>query len=300
MRAIRMKVIVSLTRGRLGVLATFAILCALVTVPIASVLANELDTTAAAGQPGQVFYTTSDAGNGAEIFAINVQGGTVTVRDVGPTNGGDCVSLALSASGKLYSMCGPLFGTQQLATIDTRTGQADLFGAPVSGLAVMALSFGRNGNLYAVGDCNPDNNFECTRGSDPNYNSLYRVDMHSGAFARVGSTGAPQFFMDLALGPNGQMFGVTSTDNPSTVPASLYRINVQSGEAQQHRVLFGSNSIMGLAFGQDDKLYATDFTQNSRLYAIDLKTGFETTIAALPFGFSSGLELLNSEDERQP
>jgi hypothetical protein len=50
---------------------------------------------------------------------------------------------------------------------------------------------------------------------------------------------------------------------------------------------------MGLAFGRDGKLYATDNFENPGLYRIDTKTGFETAIAALPFGFSSGLELMN-------
>ena len=49
----------------------------------------------------------------------------------------------------------------------------------------------------------------------------------------------------------------------------------------------------GLAFGRDGKLYATDFTDNSGLYLIDPKTGLETSIAALPFGLSSALELGN-------
>ena len=52
-----------------------------------------------------VFYTTSGAGtglpNGAEIFAITVSGATVTTRDIGPTFGGDCGSLALSPHGTL-------------------------------------------------------------------------------------------------------------------------------------------------------------------------------------------------------
>ena len=48
---------------------------------------------------------------------------------------------------------------------------------------------------------------------------------------------------------------------------------------------------MGLAFGRDGKLYATDFVQNPGLYRIDPATGFETAIAALTFGSSSGLEL---------
>src|SRR5580704_15851271 len=132
------------------------------------------------GGAGQVFYTTSGAGNGlpngAEIFAIAVRGATVTTRDVGPTHGGDCGSLALSPRGTLYSMCGPLFGAQQLATINQQTGRAHLFGVRVRGLAVMALAF-RNGTLYAVGDCNPaPKTFECTPGP-AGYNSLYQVDV---------------------------------------------------------------------------------------------------------------------------
>jgi hypothetical protein len=79
-------------------------------------------------------------------------------------------------------MCGNLFGNQQLASIDPKTGLANLFGVPISGLAVMAMTFGPNGILYAVGDCNPDPNFvDCTPGSDPNYNSLYTVNEATGA-----------------------------------------------------------------------------------------------------------------------
>jgi hypothetical protein len=48
---------------------------------------------------------------------------------------------------------------------------------------------------------------------------------------------------------------------------------------------------MGLAFAPDGKLYATDFVNNPGLYLIDPKTGFESAVAAMPFGLSSGLEL---------
>src|SRR2546425_9511988 len=80
-----------------------------------------------------LFYTTS--GGGVEVFAIKVSGKRITTTDIGPTSGGNCASLALSPSGTLYSMCGPLFGNQQLATIDPTTGRATLFGAAVPGLA---------------------------------------------------------------------------------------------------------------------------------------------------------------------
>ena len=250
------------------------------------------------GGAGQVFYTTSGAGNGlpngAEIFAVAVRGAAVTTRDVGPTHGGDCGSLALSPHRTLYSMCGSLFGAQQLATIDQQTGRAHLFGVRVRGLAVMAMGFGRTGTLYAVGDCNPaPKTFECTPGPAA-YNSLYTVNVRTGRFTRIGRTGAPQFFMDLTVDRHGTLLGVTTTLNPSLTPAILYRIDPATGRATKLVNLVGSNTVMGLAFGRDGKLYATDNFPNSGLYVIDTKTGFETAIAALPFGFSSDLVLMGS------
>lgn len=280
---------------RLRVLATVAILGAVLAATSAPPLLSEAlaTNTDSPHDAKNVFYTTGAVG--AEIFAIDVSGRKVSTRDIGPTFGGACASLALSPRGTLYSMCGPLFGNQHLATIDQRSGLANLFGVAVAGLAVMAMAFGPDGVLYAVGDCNPSTTFECRPGSDPNYNSLYTVNVTTGAFTPVGSTGAPQFFMDLAFDRKGNMLGVTTTVHPSTVPAILYRIDPTTGKATKTASLVGSNSVMGLAFGRDGKLYATDFTQNPGLYLIDAKTGFETAIAALPFGFSSGLELVRAD-----
>src|SRR6516225_8909960 len=171
----------------LRVLVTSAMLCGALAVMGAGIAPAAASAANSAAQDGaaSVFYTTSGAGNGlpngAEIFAITVRGATVTTRDVGPTKGGDCGSLARSPHGTLYSMCGSLFGDQQLATINQQTGQATLFGVKVPGLAVMAMAFGPNGTLYAVGGCNPDPTFECTPGP-ANYNSLYKVDPSTGAF----------------------------------------------------------------------------------------------------------------------
>jgi hypothetical protein len=187
-----------------------------------------------------LLYTTADNGTGttgAELFSIEVRGGKITSTDIGPM-GKDCDTgtLARSSSGTLYSMCGPVFGpsdhpkmqTQNLATIDLKTGKATLFGVGVSGLAVMALGFAPDGTLYAVGDCNPDATFECNTAMsppDPNFNTLYKVDVTSGAFTPVGPTGAPQLFMDLQFDRDGHMLGVTSTVNPSYIPAILYRLD---------------------------------------------------------------------------
>jgi hypothetical protein len=277
-----------------AVLAAVTAALALATVPPLAASA----APASAPRPGvsSVFYTTSGAGtgltNGAEIFAITVTGANVTTRDIGPTHGGDCGSLARSPHGTLYSMCGPTFGAQQLATINQQTGRAHLFGVRVPGLAVMALAFGANGTLYAVGDCNPAPvTFECT--PDKDFNALYRVNVATGAFTRIGPTGAPQFFMDLTIDCHGTMLGVITTVNPSGTPAILYRINPATGTATKLVNLTGSNYVMGLAFGRDGKLYATDAFANPGLYRVGAATGLETAVAALPFGFSSGLELMN-------
>jgi hypothetical protein len=275
----------------LQLIATVAILCAVAAVTTLKGAEDDRN----GDRTKQVFYTTSDSGqaNGAEIWAIEVSRGKITATDIGPTFGGDCVTLALSPlSGILYSMCGPLFGTQQLATIDPNSGRANLFGVGIPGLSVMALAFGPDGTLYAVGDCNLAGP-ECTSTGDPNYNSLYTVNTANGAFTRVGSTGAPQFFMDLAFDGNGHLFGVTTPFSSNFVPAILYRINPKTGVAKQIAILVGNNQVMGLAFGRDGRLYGTDVTEFSGLYLIDAKTGFETAIFRLPFCCSSNLELVN-------
>jgi DNA-binding beta-propeller fold protein YncE len=247
------------------------------------------------GRTRNVYYTLAFSTGAGELWAIEVTGGKITTTNIGPTKTKGCAALAMSPSGTLMSMCGPLFGNQQLTSFDTKTGLATLFGVPVPGLAVMAMAFGPDGTLYAVGGCTPngnpnDLNTDCS-GSDPNFNSLYTVNEVTGAFTRIGPTGAPQYFMDLAFDRHGNLYGVTTTLNPSYVPSILYRINPETGAATKIVNLVGSNSVMGLAFARDGKLYATDFTGASGLYVIDPKTGFESAVAAMPFGLSTGLEL---------
>jgi DNA-binding beta-propeller fold protein YncE len=257
------------------------------------------------GVAGSVFYTTLAGGGGDEILAVKVHGNHITTQDVGPTGrpGGPtfdgCFVLAMSKWGILYSLCGPLFGPQQLATIDLKTGHANVFGVPTPGLAVMSIAFGPDGTLYAVGDCNPDFSNPavpaCVPGSDPNFNSLYTIDVATGAFTRVGATGAPQYFMDLTFDRNGHMFGVTTTLSPSYVPAILYQLDPATGTATKVVDLIGSGQVMGLAFGDDGRLYGTDFVAIPGVYVIDPKTGFETAIGSLPIGLSSALELIKGD-----
>jgi hypothetical protein len=241
-----------------------------------------------------VYYTLAFSTGKGHLWTVEASGRKITTTDIGPIMTVGCAALAMSPSGTLMSMCGPLLpGDQQLTSFDTKTGLATLFGVHVPGLSIMAMAFGPDGTLYAVGDCNPDPAFtDCGMGGpDPKYNSLYTVNVVTGELTLVGATGAPEFFMDLAFDREGNMWGVTSSLNPSYTPAVLYRINPQTGAASKVVNLVGSNTVMGLAFAPDGKLYATDFVGNSGFYLVDPTTGFETAVAAMPFGLSTGLEL---------
>src|SRR5215472_12850462 len=246
-----------------------------------------------------LFYTLSGANPAdEELWAIQVSGGKTTTTDIGPLSGGGCASLAMSPlTGKLYSMCSvdpstfPL-GDMRLVTIDTNSGLATpIPSGTVNQLGVMAMAFAPAGTLYAVGRCvpylaPPFSTPDCNPGA-PGFNSLYTVDVKTGDVTLIGSTGAPEYFMDLAFDRNGNLFGETSTLTPAYPPAVLYRIDPATGAATKIVNLVGSSTVMGLAFDQNGKAYATDFTENPGLYLIDIKTGFEKAIAALPLGLST-------------
>jgi len=280
-----------LTKRVFGLLAApAAIVCALSVSPV---------------QASDLFYTTCCFnGTGADLVAINVQNvNHITSTLVGPICCGGTAALALSPSGTLYGMVGNLFVSQQLATIDRATGNTTLFGVPVAGLAVMAMMFSPDGTLYAVGGCNPSFaspvGAGCTRGT-PNYNALYTVDVGTGAFTLIGSTGAPLFFMDLTFDRDGNMYGVTCDLFPSQGDLStLYRIDRATGAATKIVDLVGSTSIMGLSFDRENKLYATDwYSINSALYLVDMKTGFLTPVGTMGYGYSSGLVSVPPTSER--
>jgi hypothetical protein len=226
------------------------------------------------------FYASAEMGT--KLIQIEAQGSDkITTKLIGQTGTVGCISLALSPSGTLYSMCGPGAGApgpQQLATIDLQTGHANPFGMAVNGLTVMALKFSPNGALYAVGDINP---------SSPTFNSLYTVDAKTGALTSIGSTGAPSFFMDFAFDPKGTMYAATSL--------ALYTIDTKTGAASKVVDFVGSNSVMGLAFSRDgSKLYATDFKMPiSDFYLVDTKTGRLTPVAATGYANSHNLVLAN-------
>jgi hypothetical protein len=86
---------------------------------------------------------------------------------------------------------------------------------------------------------------------------------------------------------------VTTTLSPSYVPAILYRIDPATGAATKIVNLVGSNFVMGWLSAGTANCMRPISLETPGLYLIDTKTGFETAIAAPPFGLSRGLELAN-------
>lgn len=230
------------------------------------------------GQPSNdLLYST--AGPEGKLMTFDIRDvNKVTTTVVGLMGTEGCASLARSSSGVLYSICGPGIlrpgQPQKLSTIDPKTGRATMFGSVLERLQVMGLEFAPDGMLYAVGDANQ---------ASPTFNSLYTVDVTSGAFTRVGSTGAPEFFMDFAFDRIGTMYGATSH--------TLFTIDRKSGTATKVVDFVGGGDVMGLTFNEkQDTLYATDFKMPvSALYRVDLQTGFLTPLAAVGYPFAHGL-----------
>jgi DNA-binding beta-propeller fold protein YncE len=221
-----------------------------------------------------VFYANADG----KLIRIQSQGvQKVTISTVGPTGLPGCGAMARSRTGTLYSICGEGIlkpGPQQLATIDAATGRATTVGKTVDGLQIMGMKFGPDDRLYAVGDANP---------ASPTFNSLYTVDVNSGAVTRVGPTSAPSFFHDFALDRTGTMYA-TSSD-------ALYTIDLKTGTATKMTNFVGGGMVMGLSFNADQsKLYATDFKRPaSDVYVVDIHTGFLTPLGSTGFPFAHGL-----------
>ena len=243
---------------------------------LALLLAAVVSTGCAGPSRNDSFYATANE----KLWTIDIgPGDKVTISEVGPTGQLGCGSIARSPDGVLYSLCGEGMGKpgpQQLATLDPATGKANVFGELVEGLMIMGLEFGPDATLYAVGDANA---------ASPTFNSLYTVNLKSGAITRVGSTAAPDFFHDFAVTRDGTMHGSSGR--------ALYSIDLKTGTANKVVDFVGGGGfgVMGLSYNQgQDRLYATDFRQpNSPFYVVDVGTGFLTPMAATGLPFSHGL-----------
>jgi hypothetical protein len=249
------------------------------------------------GRIGSTLFATGQIGT--VLLAIDVEKGTTTI--VGPTGQLGGVALAITPDGKsAYTVVSAVTGfpagvnglNAQLAKIDLKTGAAKLVGGPMGGnLSVMGMTFAPNGVLYAGGDFNP---------SSPTFNSLYTIDLTTGAATRVGSFDVglmkSNFIMSFAWDSEGNMFGASMM--------SLYKIHRHRTMNVATKVVdfVGASKVMGIAIGEDGGFYAADFVGPlpavSRIYRVNIKTGLLTPLVNTGIAFVHNIAF-NSERERQ-
>lgn len=227
-------------------------------------------------------------GNHRVLLAIDVERGTTTV--IGPASPGSLASgslaLAITPDGTAAYTIAKSFNpaAAQLAKIDLATGAQTLVGSPIGAdLKIMGMTFSPDGVLYAAGD------YTFGPPESPTFNSLYTIDLKTGSPTRVGSLGTgpngTDFIMSFAVDSHGNMYGASMM--------ALYRIHLprttdaRGGEAQSqeagqgHEALatkvvgfIGSSQVMGIAIGEDGSFYAADYVPASKIYGLDVETGF--------------------------
>ena len=224
------------------------------------------------------------------LLAIDVDRGTTTV--VGPALPGTLaptsLALAITPDGTAaYTIANSFSATAaQLAKINLATGGQTLVGSPIGAdLKIMGMTFSPDGVLYAAGDYVP---------TSPTFNSLYTIDLTTGALTRVGSLGtgptAMDYIMSFVFDSHGNMYGASET--------ALYKVHLpdaKGGEARTKEAgqgaqalatkvvgFVGSSLVMGIAIGEDGNFYAADFVGPlpavSRIYRVNIKTGLLTPL----------------------
>jgi outer membrane protein assembly factor BamB len=213
--------------------------------------------TAAAEENSTLFGT---AEFGKLLAAIDVTTGTAT--PVGYMGYPQCLSLAIKPDGTAaYSVCKmSSTSSSQLARIDLETGVATLVGQRMrTNLDIMGMTFSPDGVLYAGGNLKT--------------NSLYTINLVTGAPTLVGRFGVDPYLMSFAFDGSGRMFGASI--------GALYEINPATGAATHVADFVGASMVMGIAFDQYDTLFAANWmpeSAGSSVYEIDMSTGDATLV----------------------
>jgi DNA-binding beta-propeller fold protein YncE len=222
----------------------------------------------------RLLYATAVAGTKLVAFDLEAKGISV-IGDTGfpfslglalcPPGGQNAQGDEDQQSGSAYTITNT-FADAQLAKLNLRTGAATLAGSPLGQpLSIMAFTCSPDGTLYAIGQANP---------MDPAFNSLYTVSRETGLASRIGSTGISAgmggFLMALAFAPDGTLYGASVS--------TLFRIDPSTGKTVKVVDFMGVSSVMGLAVDEDWNFYVADFVAQSRIYALDIRTGIATPI----------------------
>jgi hypothetical protein len=172
-------------------------------------------------------------------------------------------SMAIDASGKIYSSTDYYLGTHHLITIDPLTGLGTA--GPAVSLDVRSMAFSPQGTLYAI------------HGPTGSNSILYTINKVTGASTLVGDTGVGGI-QGLEFSPTGVLYGY-AVGYGSGIGAGLITIDPMSGIAHDvnPNVSGNADDIQTLAFGSDGKLYGA----REKLFTLNVSTGVQSLVGGI-------------------
>lgn len=205
---------------------------------------------AAAPSYAETLYSTGN--DGTSLYTVDSTTGAS--QQVGYFGFGATYALAFSPDDTLYALVDGYNFQGRLATINTTTGAASVFGAPTGVPNLWAMAFDPDGTLYAA-----------SWGT----NSLYTLNTTTGAATLIGSLGFSGV-IDLAFDSTGQLWGISQ---------GLYRIDTATGLGAMAHSSVGGGCLAGLTITQADRFLATNYCgANGGLFEINPTTGAHTLI----------------------
>ena len=207
-------------------------------------------------QPVMAAIYWSTLSNGANIGTIDTTTGVATI--VGPTGHGGTFGVAQDPTTNiLYASFGSSIGT-----VNKTTGAVTTIGDTT--YAIYGITFDSSGQMWAV----------AVSGG-----ALYKVNKATAAATVVGTAGGGFAWMDIGF--NGStLYGVSGD--------TLYTINTTTGAATAVASVTGAcTNVMGIGFGADGTLYASDYT-SAKFCTMNPATGVTTLIGATGVSFPHG------------
>ncbi len=242
----------------------YALLC----VAVLAMLVGHVENVGAA-----TFHTTW---NGSQIGTINT--GTAAGTLTGNTGFGGTFGAAFDNNdGTLYGLVN---NGAQLVNFNLGTGAASVIGNTSMVLAAYGIEVADNGTMYAGS----------TGGN------FYTLNKATGASTFVGVMGAGlSGLMDLA-------FDVGSSTLWATTGNNLWTINTSTGAATFQTAMSGiiGSSVMGIAFDQNNTLFAHGYEPNSKLYSVNTSTGAATFIGNTGLNYAHSGDILLSTEVPEP
>ncbi len=136
---------------------------------------------------------------------------------------------------------------------------------------------------------------------DQQTSSIVGTIGQSGKYFSLASAGSAFALADIALAPNGQLYGVGADPTPANLDM-LYRIDPSLDRSQQVQLVGVmkdangnslSSKIAALEFAADNQLYGIGYAgEAARFYRIDVQTNIATNLATLPQSFLIGGDLV--------